>query len=350
MATVKDVARKAGVSTATVSRVLNRSATVDAETAAAVNRAINQLGYRRNINWRRLSRQSSDTICFLSGGQDSVNSTLVRSLAECERIFNEAGYDLMFQTCRSSPDIPAAELHLPHLISHQGGVDGVILVDLHHGNLLEALTQFQVPFVGLGNNILGTTEQLARNMVFYDDISASRSIVRHLLNLGHCEIAFVGKPEPWFRRRYEGYRQAMDQAGLPEITIRDAWQIGNIEYGRRAAARLFLRDRRPTAIFGANDEIAAGIWNELMNRGIRVPADISLAGFGDREEFSVLEPPLTTVAVSPERIGSQMARMLLDKLQRPGFQPESKILECDLMLRGSSARMGEASLPFAMSK
>lgn len=340
MATVKDVARHAGVSTATVSRVLNRSATVDAKTADAVNRAVHQLGYRRNINWRRLARQSADTICFLSGGQDSVNSTLVRSLVECERIFNEAGYDLIFQTCRTAPDVAAAELHLPNLIFHKGGVDGVVLVDLHHGNLLAALAESQIPFVGLGNNILADEDQLSRNMVFYDDIAASRRITRHLLDLGHREIAYAGKPEPWFRRRYEGYRQAMHQARLPEIVVRDGWQIGNIEYGRRAAARLVHRNPRPTAIFGANDEIAAGAWNELMNRGLRVPEDLSLAGFGDREEFSILEPPLTTVAISPERIGSQLAGMLLDKLHRPGLQPESKILDCDLMLRDSVAAPG----------
>jgi DNA-binding LacI/PurR family transcriptional regulator len=343
MATVKEVARKAGVSTATVSRVLNHSATVDAKTAAAVALAIDQLGYRRNINWRRLSRRSSDTICFLSGGQDSVNSTLVRSLAECERVFNDAGYDLIFQSCRTDPDLPATKLSLPHLISQEGGIDGVILVDLHFGNLVEALTQFKIPFVGLGNNILGSDEQLARNMVFYDDIAASRRMTKHLLDLGHRKIAFAGKPEPWFRRRYEGYRQAMKEARVPEIVVRDSWQIGNIEYGRRAAARLLLRTPWPTAIFGANDEIAAGVWNELMNRGIRMPGDISLAGFGDREEFSILEPPLTTVAISPERVGNQMARMLLDKLHKPGVHPQSKVLDCDLMLRGSTAPPAQAN-------
>ncbi len=335
--TIKNVARLAGVSTATVSRVLNRSGYVEPETAQLVTKAVEKLGFRRDLNWRRLVRGTSETVCFLSGVRDAVNSSLTRTLVACERVFNSAGYDLVFQTFDYNPDQPASELRLPHLIGHKGGVNGVILVDVHYENLLDAMTRFNVPFVGLGNNILGSDEQLVTNFIFYDDDAAFRGAVKYLYELGHRRIAFVGKPAPWFRRRYEGYLRGLQDFGLEEISIRDAWQIGNIEYGRRAAARLLHLQEPPTAILGGNDEIAAGVWNELINRGSRIPQDMSLIGFGDREEFSVLEPPLTTIALSPGYIGEELARMLLQKLDRPELQIPSRNLNCELMVRGSCA-------------
>jgi DNA-binding LacI/PurR family transcriptional regulator len=342
MATLKDVARAASVSTATVSRVLNRSAYVERETEQAVRDAVEKLGFRRDINWRRLARKTSETICFLSSGRDTFNSTLLRTLVECERIFNGAGFDLVFQTFRYSADQPSNDLRLPHLIALKGGVDGVVLVDLQHENFIGALDRLKVSYVGLGNNILAPNGRLDADMVFYDDVAAARKLVRYLFGLGHRHIAYAGKPEPWFRRRYEGYMAGIRDCGLREIAFQEAWQAGNIDYGRRAAARFLRADPLPTAVFGANDDIAAGVWNELTNRGYSIPGDFSLAGFGDREEFSILEPPLTTVAVSPERIGQELARMLLEKLDKPGTRLPSRILDCELMLRGSCAAAAEA--------
>lgn len=337
MATVKDVAREAGVSTATVSRVLNGTSYVEPDTALAVRNAIEKLDYRRDINWRRLAKQSSDTVAFLSGHRDNVNSNLVRTLVGCERIFNEAGYDLVFQTFRYSPETPFSQLRLPHLLANKGGIDGVVLVDIHHENLLQALTRYKVPFVGLGNNILAREEQLRKDLLIYDDVAALDNLTSALIAMGHRRIAFVAQPQPWFRRRLEGYRRAMDRGGLDELVFSDAARITNIDYGRRAAARLMAMARPPTAIIGGSDELAAGIWNELVNRGVSVPAQVSIAGFGDREEFSVLEPPLTSIAIAPERIGEELARMLLEKLRRPGLRLESRTLDCELMMRRSCA-------------
>jgi DNA-binding LacI/PurR family transcriptional regulator len=342
MATLKDVARVAKVSTATVSRVLNRSAYVESETEQAVTAAVEKLNFRRNIHWRRLARKTSETVCFLSSGRDTFNSTLLRTLVECERVFNAAGYDLVFQTYRYSADQAPKDLRLPHLVALKGGVDGVVLVDLQHQNLLDALDSLKATYVGLGNNVIAPGGRLDADMVFYDDVAAVRKLVRHLYELGHRRIAYAGKPEPWFRRRYEGYAAGIRECALEEIAFQEASQTGNIDFGRRAAARFLRAGRRPTAIFGANDDIAAGVWNELTNRGFSIPGDFSLAGFGDREEFSVLEPPLTTVAVSPERIGQELARMLLEKLKRPGIRLPSRVLDCELMLRGSCAAAAEA--------
>lgn len=338
MATIKDVARKAGVSTATVSRVLNDSGYYDLETARRVRKVVAELGYRRNVHWKRLSRNASETVCFLLGNRDSMNSMQMRMLMACERALNEAGYDLVFASFRYRAEAAAGHLELPRLISHEGTVDGVILAGVHYGNLLEALLRLKLPYVLLGNTFIGDKDRLKTDAVIYDDVSGAYEATQYLVRLGHRRIAFVGNLSlPWFRRRYEGYRQALRRAGLEELTVASAWAVRNIEYGQLAAGELLRAGRPPTAIFAGNDEIAGGVWKELMKRSISVPRQMSLVGFGDREEFSILEPPLTSVSVFQERLGAELAQMLLEKLKKPGLRAPSREFPCKLEERGSCA-------------
>ncbi|MGH9845712.1 MAG: substrate-binding domain-containing protein [Blastocatellia bacterium] len=98
---------------------------------------------------------------------------------------------------------------------------------------------------------------------------------------------------------------------------------------------MLRRATSPTAIFSGNDEIAGGIWKTLVSRGVTLPRQMSLVGFGDREEFSILEPSLTTMSVFQEKIGEELARMLLQKLKQPGLRLESKVFPCQLVERNS---------------
>lgn len=149
--TIKDVARRAGVSTATVSRVLNNSGYFDKETARLVNEAVEALSYRRNIHWKRLSQNSSETICFLLGNRDALNSMQVKMLMASEQILTQAGYDLVFASFRYLPETPAKKLELPRLVANRGTIDGVILAGLHYENLVDALGGMSLPYVMLGN-------------------------------------------------------------------------------------------------------------------------------------------------------------------------------------------------------
>jgi LacI family transcriptional regulator, galactose operon repressor len=142
---------------------------------------------------------------------------------------------------------------------------------------------------------------------------------------------------PWFRRRHDGYRHAMKQAGLTEYAITEDWQIQSVEYGELSTEQL-LRDKYPpTAILAANDEAAAGAWKALVKRRIQIPRDMSLVGFGDRQEFSILEPPLTTVSVFPEKLGTALAQMLVSRLDNGGDSLPSQVFPCKLMERNSCA-------------
>lgn len=337
-ATIKDVAHRAGVSTATVSRVLNNSGYFDPETARAVNQAVKTLGYRRNVHWKRLASNSSETICFLLGNRDALNSMQVKMLMAAERELTDAGFDLVFAPFRYSPKTAPECLQLPRLIAQQGTIDGVILAGLHYENFLDALSNINLPYVLLGNTYIGHEDKLKKDALVYDDIAGAYEATKYLLRLGHRRIAFVGDRNfPWFERRYEGYSRALREENVEELTATENLDIGYIEYGKLAAERLLRGAKPPTAIFAANDEIAGGIWKTLAHQGIRIPEQISLMGFGDREDFSILEPSLTTVTVFQEKIGSELAAMLLCKLKNPGVPLDLRTFSCQIVERNSCA-------------
>lgn len=335
-ATIKDVAKRAQVSTATVSRVLNNSGYYDDTTARAVNDAVEALSYQRNIHWKRLARNASETICFLLGNRDSLNSMQVGMLMASERVCARADYDLVFAPFRYDAETPAARLQLPRLLAQQGTVDGVILAGVHHENLLAALGEIKLPYVILGNTYIGRAEKLKRDAITYDDIAGAYEAVKYLVRLGHKRIAFVGNTAlPWFDRRYDGYLRALREERLGRLTATAAWDVSYIEYGQMAAAELLRGAEQPTAVFGANDEIAAGVWKTLTQRRIAIPRQISLMGFGDRHDFSILEPSLTTVSVFEEKIGAELAEMLLQKLKSPAKRVASRSFPCRVIERGS---------------
>lgn len=335
MATIKDVARRAGVSVSTVSRVLNASGYFDPQTARAVRRAIEELGYRPNVHWTRLKRNSSETIAFILGNRAAMNSMQMSLLMACEQILQEAGYDLVFACMRYSRDHKPGSLALPRIIARQGTVDGIILGGVHHDNFLDLLSELELPWVLVGNTFVGA-RSLRQDTIFYDDIAGAFEATEYLLRLGHRHIAFCGNTRlPWFARRYEGYATAMRKWELPLVALTADWQVSNIEYGQLATAQLLRQGQAVTAIFGGNDEVAAGAWKELTKRQVAIPGAISLIGFGDRKEFHILEPPLTTISVFQEELGRELARMLLAKLSAGNAGLPSKTLPCKLGERGS---------------
>jgi LacI family transcriptional regulator len=338
MTTIKDVASKAGVSTATVSRVMSGRGYFDPDTAARVRRAAEQLGYRPNVNWKRLSRRASETVCYLLGNVDTMNSMHVKLLMSAEQVLREGGYDMVFAPYRYPASASARQLELPRLLQQQGTVDGVLLAGVHYPNVLDALKRLKLPCVMLGNAFVGPHQRLKWDAVVYDDVMGAYEAVGYLARLGHRRIAFVGDIEvPWFRRRHAGYRKVLAELNLPDNSLTEAWGDGNIEHGMLAAAALLRQAEPPTAVFAGNDAIAAGLWRELIKRGVSVPRRVSLCGFGDRQEFSIIEPPLTTVTVYQEKLGAELGSMLLRRLAKPEAHIKSVISPCKLLERGSCA-------------
>lgn len=337
MATIRDVAARAGVSVATVSRVLNQSGYADAETRARVLKAASDLSYRQNVHWSRLRRQSSRTILFLLANRETINSFHMRLLASCERALQARGYDLVFSRYEYAGRPKAAELPLPRLLEHSGAVDGVLAAGVHHPNLLTVLDRRKVPYALLGNDLESGAALQQRNCVFFDDSAGVADATAHLIRLGHRRIAFVGNMErSWFRRRYAGYAETMRRHGFPERIIGENWPVTNPDYGQMAASRLLALPDPPTAILAGNDEIAAGAWKELTRRDVSIPREISLIGCGDRTEFAILEPELTSISVFVDALGESLTAMLLRRIEDPRAPQASESYPCKLIERASA--------------
>jgi DNA-binding LacI/PurR family transcriptional regulator len=338
MPTIRDVAARADVSVATVSRVLSKNGYADPLTRARVLRAAAELNYQRNINWSRLKRQSSQTILYLLANRDGINSFHARLLVACEETFQGKGYDLTFSRYQYARDAAPDVLPLPRMLEQSGAVDGVLLAGVHHPNLLERLDQRRIPFVMLGNDFDGPPARLERDCVFFDDGAGIAEAVEYLAGLGHRRIGFVGNTaHPWFQRRHRAFQGAMERLHLRQCAVTGNWPMINTAYGQRAAAELLAQPEIPTAIVAGNDELAAGIWKELTRRGVRIPEQVSLIGCGDRPEFAILEPALSSISVFVDQLGERLTAMLLRRIEDPECRPASESYGCRLVERDSCA-------------
>jgi DNA-binding LacI/PurR family transcriptional regulator len=333
MPTIRDVAARAKVSVATVSRVLNQSGYADAATVARVRKAAADLNYQPNANWSRLKSKSSQTVLFLLGNRDTFNAFHMRLLASCERMLQSRGYDLFFSRYEYSGALPSAQLALPRMLAQTGALDGVILAGVHHKNLLDVLDKRQIPYTFLANDYPSPPPN---NCVTFNDRAGLDEATEYLIHLGHKRIAYIGNLEQtWFQRRYNGYKDAIERHQLKPQAIGENWLLSGIEYGQRATVQLLATKHRPTAIVCGNDEIAAGAWKELTRRKIAIPQEMSLVGCGDRIEYSILEPELTSISVFVEELGEHLTSMLLTRLANPESAPASQTYPCKLAIRAS---------------
>ncbi len=343
--TIKEVARKAGVGIATVSRVLNNSARVDPHTRERVVNVIRRLGYRPNAQGRRLVKRATEMVCFVLSNRDFMNPFHSGILCGAQKFLAQAGHDVVFTSLRYAPETAPDDLALPRILTHRGIADGVILAGTNYGNLLAAMDQLRIPYVLFGNNVVGEfaeNEMPHADAVYYDECSSASGLAQRLIELGHRDIWFVGDVRlPWFRRRRDCYREMMRQHGFEPREFTDPlegdYRDYGVAYGSEAASQILQSGRPVTAIYGGNDGIAYGVWRTLTRHGCRVPDDISLAGFDDVNEAHLTEPALTTVRVDTERIGQECARLLIERLADPQREPQSVLVPTAIVERGSWA-------------
>jgi LacI family transcriptional regulator len=174
------------------------------------------------------------------------------------------------------------------------------------------------------------------DQVGFDDYNGTLQATRYLTDNGHRRIVFAGDISyPWLQRRFEGYRQGMREKKLKSALITAQDPQSFVDFGQKSAGRILSRQPRPTAVVAGNDEIAYGLWRSLRRHGIKVPDDISLVGFDDREEAMLMDPPLTTVRVHKEEIGETCMKMLLERLHHPQMTFSQRILPTEFVIRGT---------------
>ncbi|MFK4637575.1 DNA-binding LacI/PurR family transcriptional regulator [Paenarthrobacter histidinolovorans] len=302
---MEDVARVAGVSHQTVSRVLNNHPNVSSKTRERVEQAITELGYRRNTAARSLVTRRSQTIGVL--GSELAQYGPSHTLLGVQQAARDAGYFVSVAGLREvTPEtIKDAVAHFM-----DQGVDGIVVTVPHPGtfDVLRDITA-QVPLVAVGS--IGD-EHLSGATV--DQRQGAQLAVQHLLDLGHKKIGHLSGPVDWIdaAARIEGWEDALTQAGLePGTLIEGDWSA---ECGYREGLKL-AADRSMTAIFVANDQMALGVLRAFNEAGVKVPDDISVVGFDDQPESAYFIPPLTTVAQDFEELGQRCIDLLLDRIE-----------------------------------
>jgi LacI family transcriptional regulator len=329
MPTIYDVARDAGVSTSTVSHVLNGTRYVSDETKTRVLQTMEQLGYRPSSLARSLVRQETQSLALIV--PDNVNpffAELARGIENCG--FN-AGYNVILgNSDRSS----AKELaYLDMLIAKR--VDGIIYMTMSAAlDQLQPLLDHKIPVVTFDR------EYDRLDAILLDNILGGYQATRHLIELGHRRVACIGGPDAKNRshHRTRGYEDALAEAGIPVDP--DLIQAGDWMYesGKQGARQLFDLPQPPTAIFACNDMMAIGAMAFLHERGLRVPDDVSVVGFDDVGLSAYAWPPLTTLATPIVEVGERLCQLLLDRIkgQLPP-EPQRITVGGRLVVRGSTA-------------
>ncbi len=288
MATIKDVAGRAHVSVATVSRVLNGSAKVSEQTRRAVLEACRELSFYLNANAKALARQDSHIIgATVPDLADPYFGTMIRA---CERAAQPLGCTLM--AIQGFHDAKREEQAIISLISHQ--CRGLIIHAMSMTD--EALRDYmeRIPYMVLINRTIEGVEERCINI---DNVKGEYLAVKELITQGHRKIAYIGSSHkiPDSKERLQGYKLALQEAGIPFDPDLIALDEPYLEGGTQAAIALLQRKVKFTAVSCYNDFMAAGVMSVLCEAGFKIPQDVSVAGFDDLFLASCLIPKLTTV-------------------------------------------------------
>lgn len=323
---MKDVARLAGVSTATVSRILNSPDAGRPETRRRVAAAVKKLGYEPNVSARNLRiNRTATIIVVLPDINNPFFSFIVRGI---EDVAHEQGFSVLL--CNTDNDLQR-ELQYTKIIGRRGA-DGAIVLTARVSSPHILKMAERVPVVLACEYIDGAVSQVS-----IDNVGAAMDATRHLIQLGHRRIAYVNGPPDVIlsRDRLRGYTLALQQAGLPVLEELIAPGTFYLESGVEAARRLLGLPEPPTAVFCANDEMAIGFIRAAEAMGRRVPDDVAVVGFDDIRFASFYRPALTTVAQPMYEIGRRAAQLLLDQVGGKADGPQSIVLPHRLVVRES---------------
>lgn len=327
MPSIHAVAARAGVSIATVSRVLNQSKPVNEDTRRRVEEAVAALGYRTNTVGRSLAKSQSRLLMVLV--PDFANPFYAQIVQGAESVTGAAGYKLLLTDAASSDAAYATALDAVY----NRLADGVInLAHLGDDPALHAALR-DMPWVNCSEFV----PESGLPYVSIDHRQAAIDAVQFLLNRGHRRIGLISADETyrWARLRHDGYELAMERAGIapdPQLA-RMAVDLG-YEAGAQAVGGLLALLDPPTAVFAISDTLAIGAIKALRRAGRRVPEDMAVVGFDDLPLSAVFEPALTTILQPMRDLGAHAAEMLLARLN--GEHPVSRTLPHQLVVRDSA--------------
>ena len=327
--TIRDVAKYAGVSVATVSRYLNNSPLIAPQSVERVRQAIDALNYQPSMMARGLLHGNSYTVALVvddSNVETYGNDYFLRIQYGLEHALAREGYYLMI--CH----IGSKNVSTLESIVNENRIDGVVLLsELANAQVLEVLWKSKIPFVIGGRS---SVEQAA--WVDIDNIEAGRCATAWLLETGASEIGFLTNSfeKVFAAERYAGYRSCLEAAGLSEPACGAA--KGLLAPADIAAYVEAHRDRLCRAYVASDSAIAFHFMRELTKRGVRIPDDVQVVAFDDSVLASVSEPAMTVVKIDVVSLGMAAARMLIQQLRAGEQRPEHLLLPVSIIERGST--------------
>lgn len=332
--TIKDVAKKANVSIATVSLVIHNHKKITPETRLRVNKAIKELNYHPSRSARGLASKKTGNIGFIV-----TDDHFLRSEPFYTRIFLgtefEARQDEYYILLTTVPAEEKENIKLPRFVLERN-VDGIIVAGKIPEELISSLRKYTLPMAFV--DYYPDTENYP--VVLIDNISGGMLATEHLLSLGHRKIAFIAGDinHPSIYDRYQGYKNALEKAGIQadrNLVIIDEDYPAR-ENGYNAAKRLLERTEDFTAVFTCNDAMAIGVMQFLKDKGCRIPEDISVIGFDDVEADLSLDPPLSTIRVPKVEMGVEVMRLMSDILKSVSDKPKKVLVPVELVERKST--------------
>ncbi len=327
--TSQDVAKKAGVSVATVSRVLNHSPHVSPNVQRKVLRAVKALNYQPNRSAQRLRAKRSHVIgIIISDIQNPFFTAVVRGI---EDIAYKHGYSIVL--CNSDEDADKEQLYIN--VMRAEAVAGVILASTSETNpRVHGLIAHHIPVVAIDRRI----KDRQVDSVLVANAQGAFEAVTHLIELGHQRIGLIGLPPTRTPgvERYEGYQRALRERGLPVSRKYICWGNAKLQGGHDCALQLLDLQPPITALFVANNLMTLGALSALRERQLQIPNQISIVGFDDMPWAPLLQPPLTVVAQPTYELGQQAAELLVDRLEHQEKPVARLQLQSNLIVRGST--------------
>lgn len=327
---MREVGRKAGVSAATVSRVLRNPEKVSARTLEKVHKAAEELGYVYNVTARDILEGRSTVIGLLV---PTSSSTLFgETIHGVQDVTTEAGFSVI-QGATRYDDVTEEKLIKSLLERH---VHSIILTGVTYRNQEHLRKVARDQWTRIVVVWEKPKAELGVSYVGIDNRTAAERMTNHLIDLGHRRIGIILGPFSRAARvmhRFDGYRDALEKAG-----ICFDWEIvmerrPDLLEGREAMDKLMNLENRPTAVFAASDLLAIGALKAAKQLGMSVPKDVSIAGFDDMNFAAYQDPPITTVRVDAYRIGELAAQIALEPIGSP---VRRYCLDCDLLIRSST--------------
>lgn len=331
MATIKDVAQRAGVSVTTVSHVLNATRFVSEDARERVEAAVRELAYVPSAVARSLKHNATRTLGMLiPNNSNPYFAEIIRGVEDC---CFQAGYNLILCNSDDQPEKQASYVR----VLAEKRIDGLVLVSSGVAPSLAAQLQtLALPVVLVDREVPG----LDCDLVEVDHTAGGEIATRHLLELGHPQVVCISGPAgltPSSQRR-AGWKRALAAAGIARREGDLVRGDFTSRSGYLAMQNLLARKNRPSAVFVCNDVMAIGALCAIHEAGLRAPEDISVVGFDDIELAAYTFPPLTTVAQPKQAIGTGTARLLLERVAGETGAPRRLILQPELRVRKSTTR------------